>query len=69
MNITGSLFNINIKLLLINNNIIIIYKKQIHLYRVHKQKWQKILKDSSDVIFEPTKMPLVSFKRCIQVES
>ncbi len=26
------------------------------------------MKDSRDVIFEPTKMPLVSFKRCFQVD-
>jgi len=32
-------------------------------YRVHKQKKHKCLKDSSNAIFEPTKMPLVSFKR------
>ncbi len=40
---------------------------KLFIYRVRKQ-WQKCLKNSSDVIFEPTKMPLVSFKRCIQVD-
>ena len=37
------------------------YPEGLRRYRVRKPKWQKCLKGSSEIIFNPTKITLVSF--------
>ena len=37
-------------------------------YRVRKQNWHWLLKDSRNNIFKPTKIQMVPFKRCIYLE-